>query len=137
MGADEGLFCLAMRVAIYGIGHVSIFAGTALPVNDLCEESQLRHRVALAIARPQSRIVLNGCGCDQGVRDFQAVTLCELTQERSGQLTDFVVRGYADERAEEDGDELVFVRERARPDFCSDNWGVKNNRSGSYKTRPF
>ena len=109
--------------------HGEILSVYASKVNHLVIESQTGHGVMLTVAGPEGGLAKNRSSGNEGIANFEVVAPGVFTQELSGQLTNVVICRNAEERTEETGDELVFVGERASPDFCRSDWGVENNRT--------
>ena len=91
----------------------------------------------LAVASPECGLVKHRSRCDESIADFDAVASGVFAQKLAGQLTDVVVCCNADERTEEAGDVLVFVGERACPDFRGVDGRIENNRSRDDQSGPF
>jgi hypothetical protein len=130
MLADERHLGFALRVALENIGCASIFAADAGKISFSGEKGQFRHRIVLAVERPERCLVPDGCGGDEGIWDFQVVAPGVFAQELSSQPAGFVIRCDADKGTKEARDKLVLARECARPDFRGSNGRVQNYRAG-------
>jgi hypothetical protein len=99
-------------------------------------ESEFRHWIVFAVARPERRSSLHGAGSDQRVAQFNRVALAVTSQVFSGATAYGGVCGNAEQSVEQSVECGMFRRASASPKFGSADGGVEDQCVGLTEFEP-
>ena len=87
----------------------------------LAEEPKAFHWKVLPVLSPERQSMDSCASGNQGVPERDRVAFVEVTKIVTGEATDFISNGYADQRGKQALDDLVFRPTHAVPDLSDRN----------------
>ena len=110
--------------------------GDAASCKALIHRKRVRHRVMLAVARPEPRSSLHSAGGDQCVAQLNRMALAVTSQVFSGAAAQGCVYRDAKQSVEQSVEYGIFRRASASPEFGSADGGVEDQRVGLTEFEP-